>query len=124
MFEITNKTRQRTPRLPFFDLKKIVLGSSYELSLVLIGSHKSRTLNKKHRGKDKPANVLSFPLDKKNGEIFIDLSQAKIESRKCGESYTDFVALLFTHGLFHLKGLRHGSTMESAERKVLKKYGF
>lgn len=122
MFEITNKTRQRIPRLPFSDIKKAILGSSYDLSLVFIGSAKSRALNKKHRCKDKSANVLSFSLGKKDGEIFIDLSQASIDSTKFGESYTNFIAHLFTHGLFHLKGLEHGSTMENEEKKVLKKY--
>ena len=105
--------------IPFTRLKNSALGQDFELSLVFIDNIFSRRLNKKYRGKNKPANILSFPLSKKSGEIFIDLVTAKKEARKFEMSFRDFVTFLFIHGLFHLKGMRHGDTMERAEKKLL-----
>jgi len=105
--------------IPFTRLKNSALGQDFELSLVFIDNIFSRRLNKKYRGKNKPANILSFPLSKKSGEIFIDLVTAKKEARKFEMSFRDFVTFLFIHGLLHLKGMRHGDTMERAEKKLL-----
>lgn len=121
-FQIKNTTKGSLPRLPFVSLKDAVLGTKYELSLVIAGDALSRKLNLQFRGKDKPANVLSFPLSKSEGEIFINLKRAKIEAPDFDETYTKFVAHLFIHGLFHLKGYAHGSRMELEEKKVMKKF--
>ena len=120
-FSISSTTRDRIPRLAFFDMKKAVLGNSYELSLVFIGDKRSQALNETYRGKSYIPNVLSFPLDKQHGEILLNLKQAKREHRARGESYEFFVALLVIHGMFHLKGMRHGSTMERQEARLLAK---
>lgn len=123
-FQICNTTKGSLPRLPFASVKDAVLGKKYELSLVIVGDVLSRNLNLQYRGKDKPANVLSFPLTANEGEIFINLKRAKIEAPDFEETYTNFVAHLFIHGLFHLKGYAHGSRMELEEKKVMKKFGF
>ncbi|HET8575430.1 MAG TPA: rRNA maturation RNase YbeY [Candidatus Paceibacterota bacterium] len=119
-FEITNKTRSKFPDLPFLDMKDRALGKKYDLSLVFVGSARSRKMNQLYRGKDKPANVLSFPFSGSEGEIFIDLREARAQAPKYGKNFHDFVALLFVHGMQHLKGLDHGSKMEEAEKKILK----
>lgn len=109
---ITNTTKGRLPSLPFADIKNKVLGKDYELSIVFCANKLSRRLNKTYRKKDYPTNVLSFPISKTSGEIFINLRRLKGFS----------VGNLFIHGLFHLKGLDHGYTMERAEEKVRKAY--
>src|SRR5438093_521359 len=93
-FSITNKTRGRIPSVDFLKIKNAVLGRSYSLSLVFIGKGLSRRLNLTYRRKNKPANVLSFRLDKKNGEIFITPELAGKQA-----------AFLFIHGMLHLKGM-------------------
>ena len=120
-FAINSTTKDRIPRLPFFDMKRAALGDTYQLSLVFVGDKRSQTLNKTYRGKSYIPNVLSFPLDKQHGEIFLNLKQAKREHRARGESYEFFVALLVIHGMYHLKGMAHGSTMEGQEAKLLTK---
>ncbi len=111
--------------IPFTRLKNIVLGRKYELSLVFTDNIHSRRLNTIYRRKNKPANVLSFPLSKKSpdcagsGEIFIDLITAKKEAPKFEMSFKRFVTYLFIHGLLHLKGMRHGATMEEVEKELL-----
>lgn len=109
---IKNTTKRATPTLSYQDIKDSILGKKYELSLVFCGNTLSRRLNRTFRGKDKPTNVLSFPLTKSSGEIFINLSQTRVFS----------VAELFVHGLLHLKGMEHGRTMDQAEAKFLKKF--
>ncbi len=122
-FSITNKTKSTLPRVPFDNIKKAALGEEYSLSLVFIGDKKSKELNFSYRNKNKPTNVLSFPLDKKSGEIFITLSVAKKEAKSFERKFENFVAFLFIHGLMHLKGMDHGSTMEKAEKKLRLKFG-
>ena len=105
--------------IPFTSLKNKVLPRDYELSLVFVDSNFSRKLNRTYRGKNKSANILSFPLSNKCGEIFIDLITARKEMKKFNMSFKKFVTYLFIHGLLHLKGMRHGDTMEKAEQKLL-----
>lgn len=122
-FSIRTLSKGKLPRLPFLEMKNAILGKDYELSVVLIGDKRSATLNKTHRGKNKPANVLSFPLEKTSGEIFLNPRRAQREAPQFGESYRNFLGFLFIHGLLHLKGFDHGSKMESAERRFRKKFG-
>lgn len=118
--DITNRTKGKLPRLPFSDMKKVVLGEDYTLSLVFVGTTTARKLNKQYRDKDYATDILSFPLDSKNGEIFINPDKAKIKAKEFGRSYINYLAFLFIHGLHHLKGMDHGSTMEKAEEKIRK----
>jgi probable rRNA maturation factor len=100
-----------------------VLGESYELSVVLCGNEKSHELNKAYRDKDYPTNILSFPISENAGEIFIDLEKAQEEANAFEREFENFVLFLFIHGLLHLKGYNHGSTMEAAEMRVRKEFG-
>ena len=121
-FSITNLTRGRIPLVSFVNIKNAVLGKNYSLSLVFIGEKKSAELNYSYREKNKSTNILSFPLDKKTGEIFITLALTKKESVLFGRKPDNFVVFLFIHGLLHLKGMEHGSTMEKAEVKLRKQF--
>lgn len=104
-------------------MKETILGKKYELSIVLAGDKRTQRLNTTYRGKTYTPNVLSFPLDKEHGEIFLNLRQARREHKKRSESYDYFVALLVVHGMLHLKGMAHGSTMEKQEQALLSKFG-
>ena|SRR3989344_4273157 len=118
MLSVQNISKGKPPRLPFHKLANAVLGARYEVSLVFVGGRFSAKLNRIYRGKQVPANVLAFPLSLRAGEIFIDLGEARKDAKKFGETFRGFVALLFIHALFHLKGYRHGSTMERKERRI------
>lgn len=108
--------------MPFKDLKNHILGEDFELSLVFVGDKVSRKLNKKFLKKDRPTNVLSFPLDENSGEIFLNLSEVKRSHEKFGMSKGKFSAFLFVHGALHLKGLAHGSRMERLEKQILEHF--
>jgi len=121
-FSLKNNTKGKLPRLPFLELKEHILGKKYILSVVFIGDSLSKKLNNQYRQKNKPTNVLSFPLSQSEGEIFLNLKRAKMEAPKFGDSYTSFVGFLFIHGLLHLKGMDHGSRMERAEKLARKHF--
>ena len=121
-FTITNTTMSTLPSVPFGAIKEASLGKKYSLSLVFIGHKKSRTLNKSYRGKDKSTNILSFSYEKNEGEIFINLNKARKEAVHFGRKFQNYISFLFIHGLMHLKGMRHGSTMERAEIKLRKRF--
>jgi ssRNA-specific RNase YbeY (16S rRNA maturation enzyme) len=110
-------------------IKESILGKRYDLSLAMISpaamqramkyKYKQmtpanmRAVTRKTKKKNHISNVLAFPLSPASGEILICKSAAK--------PYT--VEYLFIHGCLHLKGRKHGATMEREERRLLKKFG-
>jgi rRNA maturation RNase YbeY len=119
---IINKTKEEIPSLPFLSLKNKILGKDYLLSIAFIDKKKSKEINRIYRKKNKPTNILSFPLSKKEGEILICPSLVKTEIKKFERTFRELLGFLVIHGMLHLKGMKHSSTMERAERKHDKKY--
>ena len=117
------KTVLSYPKLPYERMKDDILGKRYNLSLVFIGDMRAHRLNKERRNKDYIPNVLSFPLTKSVGEIYIAPHIAKMEAKKFDMSPKGYVGFLFIHALLHLKGHHHGATMEKAEKRYVLKYG-
>jgi probable rRNA maturation factor len=108
---------------PLFELiKKEILGSKYELSLVFCAAKKIQNLNNTYRKINKPTDILSFPLSKTSGEIFICKSETRKMAREFDRSYDNFLVFLFIHGCVHLKGYDHGPKMEKLEAKFRKKF--
>ncbi|KKW36952.1 MAG: hypothetical protein UY81_C0008G0004 [Candidatus Giovannonibacteria bacterium GW2011_GWA2_53_7] len=121
-FSISRQAKDRVPALPFLRMKERVLGKSYDCSLVIIDDVESKRLNELYRKKTYTPNVLSFPLDKKTGEIMLNMKQARREYKERGMTLTRWTALLVIHALLHLKGMDHGSTMEKAEARILAEF--
>ncbi len=111
-------------RIPYEQIARKVLGKKYELSLVICGDALARTMNRKYRKKSYKPNVLSFPLSKNEGEIFLNVHTAAREARRYKVALRDRLAFLFVHGCFHLKGLQHGRIMERQEQRTLRGFGF
>lgn len=120
---IVHMSKGKLPRLPFSDMKNAILGKEYDLSLVIVGPTKIKELNRAYRDIDKPTDILSFPLEKDSGEIFICPSLSRIEAKKFDKPYENFLGFLFIHGLLHLKGMEHSSTMEAEEAKYCARFG-
>jgi probable rRNA maturation factor len=99
-------------------MKEAVLGRKYQLNLAIVSAAHMRLLNKTYRGIDKATDILSFPLDRAEGEMYICLSETRREAKNFGRTYDNFLRFLFIHGLVHLKGHDHGATMERMEAKV------
>ena len=107
------------PELPYLSIKEKILGKRYTLTVVFCTPEESKLRNKTYRDKDYPTNILSFPLEKNEGEIYISLATARRDAKKFDMSYPKFLHLLLIHGALHLKGHLHGSTMEELEHKYL-----
>ena len=108
----------------FEKIKNHVLGKNYDLSVAFLSAREMRTVTRKTKNKNKASNVLAFPLSKTSGEILLCKETAKKEAPLYGMRQKDFLAYLFIHGLYHLKGYRHGATMERIERRTFAKFGF
>src|SRR3989344_4592660 len=109
-------------KLPFDKIKDDILGKKYELSIVLVGKNRIKNLNKIYRKKEVATDILSFPLSKETGEIFINPQVAKIKAKKFEFTYDNYLLFLVIHGLFHLKGLEHGAKMERYELTYYSRY--
>lgn len=110
------------PIVPFLRIKESLIGKNYSLTIIFCTPEESRIRNKTYRGKDYPTNILSFPLDDTTGEIYICLSVARADAKKFDMSYHKFLHLLVIHGILHLKGHEHGSTMDTLEETYLQKF--
>jgi len=121
MIDIRYTVRDRV-RLPFGAIAQDVLPRNYQLSLVICGDTLARRMNTEYRKKTYAPNVLSFPLSKHEGEIFLNIRKAAREARAEGTTLNKRLALLFVHGCFHLKGLDHGAKMEALEARILRKF--
>lgn len=109
-------------RIPYEEIARKILGSQYELSLVICGDTLAQRMNKEYRKKTYKPNVLSFPLSKTEGEIFLNVRTAAREARRYKVPLRDRLAFLFVHGCFHLKDLQHGRIMEAQEQRILRAF--
>jgi probable rRNA maturation factor len=92
-----------------------------ELSVVLCDDAYIQAINKQHRGKDKPTDVLSFPQAEFDaperprrgeqldllGDVVISLPTAQRQAESRRRSLESEVRFLLAHGLLHLVGYDH-----------------
>ena len=97
-----------------------------ELSIALIRDGEMRALNRRWRRKDRPTNVLSFPLDEPGslGDVVISLDAARRQAREGGWSLAAELRRLLAHGILHCRGHDHARAadarrMAAAERRLL-----
>ena len=89
-------------------------------------------LNNEWRGKDRPTDVLSFPLDDDVmlGDIVISVETAARQAAERGYGVRDEVRVLLVHGLLHLLGYDHELGDEdhaehaAAEQKLMRALGW
>lgn len=110
------------PTAPYLAMKEKILGKKYDLTIVFCTPQESKERNGTYRDKDYATNILSFPLSDTEGEIYISLSVVRKGAKEFDMSYPKFLHLLLAHGMLHLKGMDHGSTMEKLEDTYLKQF--
>ena len=94
-----------------------------ELSILFTDDGHITELNRIYRGKDRPTNVLSFPMAGDSsevesgmlGDIVISVDTAMRESAGTGETPDETIYRLLIHGLLHLLGYDH-ETSKKDER--------
>ena len=111
------------------------------VSILLTNSTKIQELNKNYRQKDKPTNVLSFPIEypkflenedgfneKNLGDIVLCYEVIKNESAKQKKKFSNHLTHLILHSLLHLLGFDHindkeAEIMENVEIEILSNLG-
>lgn len=121
VLNIRNFTRQHVPGLLFTRITNVML-SKWEISLVFVGEVRAKRLNTAMRGKSYVPNVLSYKVGERHGELIICPQAAARQAASFNLSPNAYTVLLFIHGLLHLKGYRHGTTMERCEWKLLAQF--
>ncbi|MBV9749614.1 MAG: rRNA maturation RNase YbeY [Acetobacteraceae bacterium] len=97
---------------------------------VLLASDRAvRVLNRRHRGRDKPTNVLSFPGEENGGgDLALALGTVLREARTARRRPAHHLAHLVVHGALHLQGHDHlhpgeARRMEMEEARLLHRLG-
>lgn len=118
--------------------KLLKINSNQEITVLLVGDKKIRSLNKKYKNKDKVTDVLSFSQkegeaivlpgkeDNYLGDIVICYPQAKRQAKKYKHSVKKELSWLLVHGFLHLLGYKDETKaaylkMKKAEDRILEK---
>ena len=100
-----------------------------ELSLLFVDDLQIQALNRQHLRRDKPTNVLAFPMREGEfstlhpqllGDLVISVETAKRQSNRFGLNDTEMVFLLMVHGILHLVGYEHEGAKKEAREMTLK----
>ncbi len=93
-----------------------------ELSIALVDDATIRELNKRHRKKDKPTDVLSFPLleltppgDEAKGalgDVIVSVPTARRQASRRRRPLLAELTMLLAHGILHLLGHDHRTDAE------------
>jgi probable rRNA maturation factor len=121
--------------------KRVGLRRRAEVGVVLADDAFVRRLNREHRGKDAPTNVLSFPLGGRApgaragagarmllGDVVLAYRTVRREARAQGRRFDRHAAHLLVHGTLHLLGFDHArpgeaDLMEGHEVRILARLG-
>lgn len=109
-----------------------------ELSIALVDDAAIHELNRTYRHKDKPTDVLSFPLHERPrgwkpngakgaeigagfpfegpiGDVILSIDTAQQQANAAGRPLLDELTMLLAHGLLHLLGYDHRTNAEDRE---------
>ena len=113
--------------------KKVNFSSNNEISIsfLLTSNSEIKLLNQRYRNKNKPTNVLSFPMheqiENKNylGDVVIACEKIVDESSEQNIKKYEYLSKMTIHGVLHLLGYKHDTDsqfnkMDSIEKNILK----
>jgi probable rRNA maturation factor len=103
-----------------------------EISVTLTGDEEVRALNSQWRGKDKPTNVLSFPMSDERdlsranvdgrelllGDIILARGVCETEATEKGVTVEQHATHLIVHGTLHLLGHDHHDDREAEDMEA------
>ena len=121
---IAGALRAATPHYPALKQQlESIAAPDWKIDATFVSDAQIQTLNAEHRGKDKPTDVLSFPVWEGDfvfplapgqsqillGDLVISIETAARQARELGHELADEIAFLAVHGVLHLLGYDHGT---------------
>ena len=97
-------------------------------TVVLADDRTVRRLNARHRGRNRPTNVLTFETGPGTGEVVLALGVVGREAEAGGRTVAHHLAHLVVHAALHLRGHDHHGAgearrMEREESRLLARIG-
>jgi probable rRNA maturation factor len=137
--------RQRRVRIPVQDLNRFLASAQKRLrvptgalTVALVSDLEMKRWNRAYRGKNRPTDVLSFPLENSAststkparrssssgrakdlylGDIAIAPAVAQKNARRFGRTFTAEMRILILHGILHLMGYDHETDQGQMDRR-------
>ena len=114
-----------------FKMVKFSSNNEMSISFLLTSNSEIKLLNQRYRNKNKPTNVLSFPMheqiENKNylGDVVIACEKIIDESSEQNIKKYEYLSKMTIHGVLHLLGYKHDTDrqfnkMNLIEKKILK----
>lgn len=103
-------------------------GATAEVSILLADDETVRALNKRHRGLDRPTNVLSFPIGAAAlgegvpamlGDVVLASGVVAREAAEQDKAVAAHLSHLVVHGVLHLLGYDHETDPEAERMEAL-----
>lgn len=98
---------------------------AHEISIVITDDDQIQQLNKTYRKKDTSTNVLAFPMQEGQfaditpgllGDVVISCETAQQEADDANISLLERISQLLIHGILHLMGFDHETSLKDAEK--------
>ena len=113
-----------------FKIIKFSSNNEISISFLLTSNSEIKLLNQKYRNKNKPTNVLSFPMNEKIenknylGDVAISCEKIINESYEKNIKKYKYLSKMTIHGVLHLLGYKHDTDrqfnkMNSIEKNIL-----
>lgn len=96
-----------------------------EISILLIDDEQIQEINRDYFGRNRPTNVISFPMAKGEfsdinpyilGDVVISVETAEKQAMESQGTLEDMVDFLLIHGILHLFGYDHEGSDVEAQR--------
>ncbi len=124
------KINKRKFRTAVTKLMKLLDCAGMEISISFVDDETIQRLNRQYLSKDRPTNVISFPLQEGAfssinpdmlGDVVISVDTAYRDADQGNLSFDEEIIFLIIHGLLHLTGYNHENTSKADTLKMKKK---
>jgi len=123
--------QHKTLRFPhketFRAVRHVVAGEKKKasVSIVFTDDRFIKNMNKRYLRHNRTTDVISFPLQdgsELDGEVYVNLDQAKRQARDYGVTFRNEVKRLLIHGTLHLLGYRDSTSLLKKKMRRLEDY--
>jgi probable rRNA maturation factor len=108
-------------------VKSVIGSKGFELSIQIVDDSEIQVYNREKRGKDKPTDVLSFPVSlgvpggySILGDVVISVDTLQRQAIEIGHSEKEEFFRLLVHGILHLLGYDHEISPQEEAKMIAK----